>query len=452
MAILNEPSVEQSAAAECSSCGHLGPEDSAFCPKCGTSLDVAAEGAETELEDQPAAILELVVADPTEEVPAILPLQQVRTDEETTDASVEVLEPEGAAKRSWLRSRRGIWTASIGSLVLALALAAVAFVATRGESVDFAAGLTSAMAELDTAVEAAGEAENLAELSEAAATAEAASSEIALTQVVFESAGASERSVASTAVLRGVQSVLEEFAGLSEVEIDSASRFGALTERLERPLEDVNRAISSLNTTGLEVGLEAGPINKAAESADEIVEAAAAAFKDWETATADVRAKQEGDRTALASYEAAVRAQSSTYAGLREDLGSFIRRVDSGVTTSFTEGYETFAVARTKRQAVRTSLASATAPDSMAAAHAELLAVIDRSIDALESASEGLRQYEQDYWGYMTYKDTPGWKTFSSRSDRISGEWPTALAAWESRLGESSAAIDAVELPPKPKG
>ena len=55
-------------------------------------------------------------------------------------------------------------------------------------------------------------------------------------------------------------------------------------------------------------------------------------------------------------------------------------------------------------------------------AHAELLAVIDRSIDALESASEGLRQYEQDYWGYMTYKDTPGWKTFSSRSDRISGE------------------------------
>ena len=59
----------------------------------------------------------------------------------------------------------------------------------------------------------------------------------------------------------------------------------------------------------------------------------------------------------------------------------------------------------------------------MASAHSSLLSVVDEGIAGVDSAVEGLNVYVNDpYYRYWDARDTPGWITFSSASDRITGQ------------------------------
>lgn len=472
---LHETVEAESAAPVCPGCGVERAENAAFCHACGLALGHEEEAtdagvseshssAEFEGLDMVAeepldgAALRLVEDDATEVVAAVvvespgpeLAPEELGTADVVEDDAEDVTAIAPAASPFWTRRRVLFSTLSL-VLVAALATAAVV-VLTRGDGVDLEAGLATSAAATVEAVEQVAEAENLEELSEAGAAAAEASDSLDAVRQQFAPAEASAKSVAAKELVVAQQDVLEQFARLEGIGIDDTPGFEALESSLERPLRELEQANAAAVAAGLVPSkIEVDSVNDSADSADKIVSAAASALAKWGTDTAGARTAKDNEKAALESYEASIRPQFAAYNALRDDLASFIRRVDSGAYVSFSEAHEAFAVAKTKRQAVRAALVAAPPPESVSTVHAGLVGVIDRSIDALESGAEGLRQYEHDYYSYATYKDTPGWRTFSSRSDRIGTEWPAALEAWEARLGEENARVAAIELPPKPK-
>ena len=67
----------------------------------------------------------------------------------------------------------------------------------------------------------------------------------------------------------------------------------------------------------------------------------------------------------------------------------------------------------------------------LAGEHAQVLRVIDRSIDATQAASLGVAEYQADIYGvYIYFEETPGWQRFQSESTSIGREYDAAVSAW----------------------
>lgn len=230
---------------------------------------------------------------------------------------------------------------------------------------------------------------------------------------------------------------------------------------------------------------------------------AARELKGWFRRLAGARRAQAAELQAALGYAGSVRAAFTEYEGLRADTQRWSTSVANDGST-YEAAYSYLASAIAARQALRTRLSAGTPPASLGPVHRAVLSVIDRSIEALTSAGEGLSDFQfqpddtepppadytppdynvpdytppdtepspSDSPGYDTgpdttdpsytdaayrpvaqyqdYRDTPGWKSFVASSDDITSAWTSAKSSWEAALGSLIAAIKGRAMPRRP--
>jgi hypothetical protein len=152
---------------------------------------------------------------------------------------------------------------------------------------------------------------------------------------------------------------------------------------------------------------------------------------DWRRRHNKAKRKRRHELAVLDAYESTMTGYLETYDGLRSDMSDWITKVDSGGVT-FDEGYEFLADASGERARVRRGIDALDAPAALAEHHNTLLAVVAASVDAVDAAYDGTIDYEFDWAGeYDSYRDAPGWRTFTEQSESVAGRYAAALAGWK---------------------
>ncbi len=163
-----------------------------------------------------------------------------------------------------------------------------------------------------------------------------------------------------------------------------------------------------------------------------------------------MRRERRADLAVLDSYASAVRNYQSQYQDLRSKLEDFLAEIDGrGVT--FEEAYNGLGDALSGRAQLKQGMSALDAPSALSHAHNSVVSALGRATDALNAAYSGTIDYEYDTESYDSYRDTPGWKDFTSASNALAGEYAAAVAAWEEQLKTARARIARKKLPPKPE-
>lgn len=245
-------------------------------------------------------------------------------------------------------------------------------------------------------------------------------------------------------VLASYAAALGALSELSKVDGEHTSGWTSTRAALAQTFGELAATTGSTGGAKLRVAL-----SNALISADKFIDRATAEIADWKTKSADAIRVRAADTKSLADYTSLIRGQASTYQQLRNDLSAFTARVeDPNVVVTYAEGYQFLDKAMQDRRDVRNLMVGADAPTGVRKANDRLVAVVDRGIAAVQSASDGLAQSQSCYNCY--YRDTPGWQTFQSESTGITQSYASAMAKWESAVATSKTAIANRALPLKP--
>lgn len=248
-------------------------------------------------------------------------------------------------------------------------------------------------------------------------------------------------------VLTGYAAALDALSGLSKIDAESTGGWGGTRASLARTFGQVAAAAGSAGGASVR-----GALESALDSADEVVQKAAAAVRDWKAKTeAAVKARQS-DLEDLQSYSSFFRSQAKTYEQLRQDLSTFTKRVeDPAASVSYYEGYTFLSQAAQDRQDVRDLMVGMDAPAGVRSAHQEVIGAVDRAIAAVQSAYDGLEQSQDCYYEDCPYyRDTPGWQRFQAESDAISKSYTRAMQRWEAAVAAEKVTVTNRALPAKP--
>jgi hypothetical protein len=122
----------------------------------------------------------------------------------------------------------------------------------------------------------------------------------------------------------------------------------------------------------------------------------------------------------------------SRYSSSRTDLSNWIAGVNAYGAT-YDEAYGQLSQQSQVRSQLRTELASFKAPTALVADQQGLLAVIDRAVNAMNAAVQGISQYQAGSYGsYSSYDQTPGWQQFESESAAVTQQYADAYAKYQS--------------------
>jgi hypothetical protein len=170
----------------------------------------------------------------------------------------------------------------------------------------------------------------------------------------------------------------------------------------------------------------------------------------WRRAVVRVRRQRSGELAVISSYSTSIQSYLDQYGSLRSQLDDWIALVDSdGV--SFDEAYDFLAEASSSRSSIRQGIAALDAPAALASTHNDFLSVVDQAIAAVDSAYDGVIEYEFDFdYEYGNYKETPGWQTFKRQSEEIAGRYESASASLEDLVAAEKHKVERRALPPKP--
>lgn len=248
-------------------------------------------------------------------------------------------------------------------------------------------------------------------------------------------------------------SILQSLAGVADDQTPDTESFEAVDNAVRAAtltLEQTAPRIRSLELEGFD-RLPTTLIAAATENAGEVIETGARKLARWRRQVARIKREKKGELAVMESYASSMRSYLATYDGLRSDLDGWIQKVDSEGAT-FAEAYDFLSNASSERAAVRDSIAALGPPAALASAHNSFLTVLNSAVAAVDSAYSGIAEYEFDFdYEYFDYKDTPGWRTFRSESDRISGEYGAARSTLEALIAEEQRKLERRQLPPRPE-
>jgi hypothetical protein len=190
---------------------------------------------------------------------------------------------------------------------------------------------------------------------------------------------------------------------------------------------------------------------EAVRSLNRLVTRAGNKLSDWQAQYDAAVATKAADTSAMEEYAAAMEAAMRRYSTLRSDLSGWIDRVESpSAYVTYDEAYSVLSQAQWDRQTIRDEMNGLAVPDDVRSAHAELVGVVDDAIAAMQAAYDGAT--DSDYCiTSCYYKDTPGWKQFSSESGRITDAYRAADQNWQAAVTAAKGGIEARKLPRKPQ-
>lgn len=404
----------------CRRCGGALPIQSLFCPFCAT----------------PTGDVPTPATSRTTEVPLVGPPQW-------TEGGVSGTAIARWDKPSWRRVPGGLAGAVI---VVAIALLVTAALRNDdGREVDAAVVVAAASEAGSAPWDLVGKATTLEQLRRAGEAVPAAVGSVKSQLLEVDRVGddATRRGVRS--FLEAEIALLETVARLATLDGDQSDRWPAVAVAGREALRRVTAAAAVLPER---IGTNAAAIVAEASSALPALEEALTAMSDrlstWRAEVDGTRQARDSGRAALDAYAGPFRAQMERYGTLRGEVADYVAKM---ATTSFREDYDFFERARTRRHEVREAMSGFTAPEGVAASHARVNAVVDRSVGALDAAVAGLNE---SLANDVAYTMTEGWLRFEAESEDISDAWRAAVAAWDKAVADERARLDAIHDPPRP--
>lgn len=228
-------------------------------------------------------------------------------------------------------------------------------------------------------------------------------------------------------VLTADVAALQSVAQLRELTPDTLARWQPMLADIRRAAADVSVYQRSLAASRR----PAPALATAVTGADALVDRARRRLAGWRRRHFKAMRERRRELAVLGGYQSTMLAYLRDYDELRTEMSSWIAKVDGGGVT-FDEGYEFLAQASADRARVRRGIAALDAPAALAAEHSALMTVLDAGIAAVDMAYDGTIDFEFDLAGeYDSYRDTPGWSTFTSQSQEVTGRYAGARADWE---------------------
>jgi hypothetical protein len=447
------------------------PANARFCMDCGSERRA---GGPTDGGEQTTGSGIIVVStggkrpvshaltDPTEEVIVIddegratmtvQPAEEVVED----DPAVVATEPEPVQPATGRITRKRVLIAGAGLAVVALIAAAVALLWPDSETpVDVNAELTTGATAFTETMTAFSRGDLMADWSAASAEATDLLDTFDARRDVVAEVKDEEVREAATAVLDAQATAIESFAlTFADYGVANFRRWDRRATQMQARLDQLDAAQQDLAALGQEELTATVDVPAAEEVLTDLgrlVEDKRVEWNDWVEARNFALGSQAAASFGLQQYAAPARSIMAEYQGLRDDLADWTAEIDTRIVT-VSEAYLEFGAAAEARRAVRNRFAALQPPPALSAAHSSLLGIVDEAIGAIDAAVEGLNIYLNDpFYVYWDARDTPGWQTFSSASDRITTQFETARAAWDTALTGEENRIQTSGIPPRPE-
>jgi hypothetical protein len=246
--------------------------------------------------------------------------------------------------------------------------------------------------------------------------------------------------------------LLATVAELEQLGDDDLVLWDELEPRLQEQLGDLEDAQEALPDDLADVSGEAFDVEalrRALVRTDDTIVSADEALTEWREQTAFVQVLNVAAVDELDDYQVRMQDLIGRYEGLRDDLADFTAQLDVRLVT-VSEARSVLDRAATAREQVRSEMGATAPPESIAAAHAGVLDVLDNGIQGVREASAGLRQYEFDPF-YFDVRETPGWNSFIATSDFNTTSLSQARGTWQGALDAARQQSSGTPLPERPE-
>jgi hypothetical protein len=242
----------------------------------------------------------------------------------------------------------------------------------------------------------------------------------------------------ATRTHQAIVAIASAYAKLTDVDARHLDAWDIPQAHLTNALGTVDStavAVQALDREAL-LRIDTRPAQMAAEHVAGYLTASARKLERYERRLAAYRRKHRAEIKVAADYRATVQMQMGAYGATRRELQQYINDVKD--SDERIDAYRSaLQDARRRREGIRATLASLTAPVAVASAHQRLIGVLDRAISAtdvgvdLADAIQAIR-YEGD--PYTSAFDLPEYQRFQELSNQIGGEYNSAMGAWNARI------------------
>lgn len=315
-----------------------------------------------------------------------------------------------------------------------------------------AAALTQGHVVLGTVLTQLSDADEMADVREAAAAAAVAASRVRARWRALRTASDGPANTDVNEVFAGELALLDALSGLREMDTPSRRAWGPIRSQARESAVALRWPLRRLRRSGMR--FRAAPlvaISSVETHLDELIVNGARRLAAWRRKVARLRRERSGEIAVIAAYATSVRSYLEQYGDLRTELDDWIAGVDRDGTT-FDEAYDFLSQAAASRRSIRDGIAALDAPPAVASTHNELLTVIDSAIAAVDAAYDGIFEYELDFeLKYRDYKETPGWQDFKQESAEVAGRYGSVSATLDTLVAQEKREIEQRELPPKPR-
>lgn len=315
-----------------------------------------------------------------------------------------------------------------------------------------AAALTRSHVILGTVLTQFSDADEMADVREAAGAAAVAASRVRDRWRAVRTASDGPANADVNEVLARELALLEALSGLRGMDTPSRSTWGPIRSETRESTVALRSPLRRLRRSGMR--FRAAPlmaISSVETHLDELIVRGSRRLAVWRKKVARIRRERSGELAIIASYATSVRSYLEQYGDLRTELDDWIAGVDRDGAT-FDEAYDFLSQAAASRRSIRHGIAALDAPSAVAATHNELLTVIDGAIAAVDAAYDGVLEYELDFeLQYSDYKETPSWQAFKRESAEVAGQYGSVSTTLERLVAEEKREIEQRELPPKPR-
>lgn len=395
----------------CAGCGRLTPALARFCPYCAVAIadDVEAAG-------EPEVV-----------------------------AAEAVPEPPVAGQR---RLRRSLIVGLVLAVTVGVAGGGGVLTQRGGEpGYDPAAGVVLVGDAVAKPWELAKRAATLAQLRAAGEAAASARGAIEGELAAVEEVGDAQLRGALRRAFSANLELLAVVAGLSQLDTAAADEWQQIAVDARAQLKELDVAVASITAVDDALAADAlvDPVSDGIGALELLLGTMSDKVAAWEAERVAVRAERQAAQAALDGYVSAFNVEIERYSGLRQELGNYI---EGFANTTFNDDYAFFGAAVAKRQEVRGAMSALTPPPALVAGHTAVLGIVDASVSAVNDARRGLEQFQYEY--YESWEFTPGWQSFTSKSNEISEGWTSAVSTWQKQVADEQARINALRDPAKP--
>jgi len=156
--------------------------------------------------------------------------------------------------------------------------------------------------------------------------------------------------------------------------------------------------------------------------------------------------RRAGELETLKAFTGDVDGIVERYSTARAELSNWITTTDAGRT--WQEAYQVLDQGSSQRAQLRDELASLEAPSAFTSVRSDLLAIMDRAVEAMGAASRGMAEFQYD-WSYWHYTETPGWQEFEQATDEITSSYNSSLNTYEELKSELTKRLSKQTPPPE---